>query len=132
VSKLAIDSPGHGDHKPPKKWRIWLAVTIGLLLCGVGMWWVMSNWSLGNSGTILLKLCWLALYVVVSYRINPKPDYSDVGWLGGLLNNPFRLSDNYNRWQSYLQAVLLPGKLMAYSLALTVFIGQHIYKRVKE
>jgi len=31
-----------------------------------------------------------------------------------------------------LQAVLLPGKLMAYSLALTVFIGQHIYKRVKE
>ena len=37
----------------------------------------------------------------------------DLGWFGGLLNDPFRYRDNINRQLLFLQIVLLPGRLLA-------------------
>ena len=133
VGNVEIDSPEEpDDQEPPRRWLIWLAIAIGLLLCGVGLWWVFYNLRYVSSGQIVLKLCWLTLYILASYKITARPDYSNVGWLGGLFDNPFRISDDYNRWLIYLQVLLLPGKLMAYSVVLTWFIGQQFYKKIKK
>jgi hypothetical protein len=38
-----------------------------------------------------------------------------VGWLGGLLNHPFRISDDVNRWLVIFFILLLPGKLVMFA-----------------
>ena len=47
----------------------------------------------------------------VAYFVNPKPDPSNVGWAGGLIDHPFRWSDDQNRMLLALNVVLLPGRL---------------------
>ncbi len=129
VGNVEVDSPEPDDEDPPKKWQIWLAVLVGLVLAGIGMWWAFYDLFQVGIGRAILKLCWLTLYVFASHKITARPDYSNVGWLGGLLNNPFRISDDFNRGLVYLQAFLFPGKLIAYSLILGWILMQRLYKR---
>lgn len=55
----------------------------------------------------------ISLYLFASFWISVKPNYQNVGWLGGLINHPFRISDNFNRSLIFLQIILLPGKLIS-------------------
>ena len=120
------------DDEPPKKWLIWLRTISGLALFGIGLYWVFYNIAYTNIGLILIKLGSLFLYILLSHLINAQPDYSNVGWLGGLIDNPFRISDDYNRWVVYLQALLLPGKLIAYSLAMSWWVSQYFWRKFRK
>ncbi len=132
VGKIEFNSPEPDDDEPPEKDLIWLAITIGLILVGIGLYWTFYNLSYGNSWQVSVKLCGLVLYVMISYSLRVKPDYSNVGWLGGLMDNPFRISDNFNRWLVYLQALLVPGKLIVYSLLMSWVVCQHGWKRFRK
>lgn len=133
VGKLGINSPEpDDDDKPPRKWLIWLAVVIGLLLLGVGLYWVFHNLFYVEAKSIILKLCNLALYILVGHLVTAKPNYTNVGWLGGVMDNPFRISDDYNRWLVFIEVILLPGKLIAYSLVMSWLLGQHLYKKLNK
>lgn len=55
----------------------------------------------------------LLLYSAVGYFILPEPEYSNVGWFGGFMNNPFKLSDNANRFLVFLVIILMPGRLIS-------------------
>jgi hypothetical protein len=35
-----------------------------------------------------------------------------MGWVRGIIDNPFRWSDDVNRFLFFVEAILLPGKLM--------------------
>lgn len=132
VGSVNVDTPESDDGKPPKKWSVWLTSAVGLFVTGVGLYWVFYNLSYAGAGPVILKLCCLTLYVLISHRITAKPDYTNVGWLGGLFDNPFRISDDANRWLIYLQALLFPGKLMAYSVVISYLVVKHLYKRRKK
>jgi hypothetical protein len=54
----------------------------------------------------------LALYLAASNVFNPSYDSSDVGWCGGLVDNPFSYSDDWNRGMRSLVFFFLPGKLV--------------------
>jgi hypothetical protein len=58
----------------------------------------------------------LALYLAASNVFNPTYDASDVGWFGGLVDNPFSWSDDYNRSMRGLVIFFLPGKLVGAAL----------------
>ena len=52
------------------------------------------------------------VYVVAGTLLRPKPDYSNVGWFGGLVDHPFRLSDDYNRFLIFLLLFLWPARVI--------------------
>ncbi|GAB4009599.1 hypothetical protein GCM10028808_18750 [Spirosoma migulaei] len=133
VGKLEVNPPEpDDDDDPPKKWLIWLSIIIGLLLLGIGLYWVFYNLFYVGARLVLFKLCFLVLYVLISHSVTATPDYTNVGWLGGLVDNPFRISDDYNRWLVFIQVILLPGKLIAYSLAMSWLLGKYLYKKLKK
>ena len=56
------------------------------------------------------------VYLMVAFLIQPEPDTDDMGWFGGLINNPFRITDNFNRFLLFLKILLLPGRLIAQAI----------------
>jgi hypothetical protein len=89
-------------------------VTASLLVGGIlyaYYWWGAEHpeWVLALAGGLLF-------YMLVGYCIRPRPDTSNIGWLGGLFDNPFRISDDINRLLIFLAVVLWPGGFMARSI----------------
>ncbi len=56
------------------------------------------------------------IYLVIAYWVHPQPDTSNIGWLGGLFDHPFRYSDDINRTMILLVIVLWPGRFVSESL----------------
>ncbi len=55
-------------------------------------------------------------YLLIAYFVLPEPDYGNMGWFGGLMDNPFRISDDLNRFLFFLRVLLIPGRFMARSI----------------
>lgn len=105
--------------KPVK--RVWLLIIVllGLVLLGC-----MIGFIIYYENRIILTLgCFL--YLFFCYFATPKPDYSNLGLFGGLIDHPFRISDDINRLLVFLSLVLLPGKLILFAL-------QTIYRIIKK
>src|SRR3954471_7578156 len=73
--------------------RVWVVLTI---IIGLGLLAFFIFFAFNNENKIL-SLSILFIYLIASYLLTPKPDTSNVGWFGGLMNNPLRVSDNFNR-----------------------------------
>jgi len=56
------------------------------------------------------------IYVAFSYLINPEPDLENLGVAGGLIDHPWRFSDDLNRLLLYAQCFLGPGRFVAESV----------------
>jgi len=71
----------------------------------------------GGQGEHLAAFAVVAgLYLGLGYSVHPEPDVSNLGWLGGLVNDPIHYTDNVNRQLLTLLVVLLPGRFLAESL----------------
>lgn len=133
VGKLEVNQKEPDDGgKRPKKWLIYLLTLIGLLLAGVGFYWVLYTRPHDSAGTIIVRLCCFALYVGTSHWVSPKPESTNMGWAGGLIDNPFRISDDYNRLLLLSQVLLLPGKFIAFGLIMGWLLGRHFFKWVSD
>ena len=53
------------------------------------------------------------VYLGLGYFVHPKADTSNLGWLGGTMDHPFRYSDDLNRGLLGLMIVLLPGRFVS-------------------
>lgn len=74
---------------------------------------VLQNFSVGNT---LIFLVILSIYCIVSYNFVPRPDTSNMGLLGGLIDHPFRYTDDANRFLLFLFIILYPGRFIATTL----------------
>ncbi|MDZ7680516.1 MAG: hypothetical protein U5J63_02110 [Fodinibius sp.] len=71
-----------------------------------------TNWQ--QQWGLYLGICLGEItYLILGFFVQPQPDSDDMGWFGGLINNPFRISDNFNRFLLFLKILLLPGYLIA-------------------
>lgn len=52
----------------------------------------------------------LAAYLLVAYFVRPRPTTTNIGWAGGLVDHPFRWSDDLNRGLLFLRVLLWPGR----------------------
>ncbi|MBD8489692.1 hypothetical protein IFO69_13125 [Echinicola sp. CAU 1574] len=66
--------------------------------------------EIGFSSIIIL------CYLLMSYYFKPKPDYDNVGIFGGIIDHPFRISDDFNRILIVLKILLIPGRYVASSI----------------
>lgn len=64
----------------------------------------------------------ITVYLLLAYFVHPRPDYDNLGWAGGIFDNPFRYSDDVNRLLVFLLVVLWPGRI-ASSAIVDMFRG---------
>ena len=81
------------------------AVLIGIMLGSWGSWGWLSFW-----------LVLLSIYLLAAHYLTPVPDYDNLGWFGGIFNNPFRYSDDLNWLLVFLMLLLLPGNIITVGL----------------
>ncbi len=96
--------------------------TVGRLLAAfvlfAAAWGVVFALSGGPSGGGVLALLLVsALYIIIGLNVHPTPDTSNLGWAGGLVNDPFRISDNINRNLLFFAVVLAPGRFAGEAIA---------------
>lgn len=78
------------------------------------------------SSTLLIEV----VYLFTAYFIKPEPDYSNMGWFGGFLDNPFRLSDGFNRFLFFLLLLLSPGRLISIGLVDFIKVMFLLFKKI--
>ncbi len=94
--------------------------------CGVFYITVMQNFSFIN---VMIFILVFTVYNIISYNYIPRPDTSNIGLLGGLIDNPFRYTDDLNRNLMFLSVFLLPGRFISTTLVQTFKLIRGIRKR---
>jgi predicted membrane channel-forming protein YqfA (hemolysin III family) len=84
---------------------------IALLLLG-GLFYITAGDRIGVGNVIVYGIIML-LYCSISYHVIPKPDTSNVGLFGGLVDHPFKFTDDLNRFLIFLSILLYPGRFIA-------------------
>jgi hypothetical protein len=77
----------------------------------------------------LLGFLLVSGYLWISYWVLVKPNYENVGWLGGLIDHPFRIPDDYNRFLIFLRLLLFPGKFLSQGMVVFWKLLQHQNKQ---
>ena len=108
----------HGEEPPRQtrpRWVLILRAAIGLAMIAAPL--VIASvgapFSLGHVGLVAM---FLVVYLGLAYYLRPTPDYSNMGWLGGVIDDPFRYSDDVNRFLWFLKLVLWPGRFATTSI----------------
>ncbi len=71
--------------------------------------------------TLLNCSVFIAIYLFIAFFIKPKPNRENIGWFGGLIDHPFRWSDDVNRMILILEVLLFPGKCLLLSFRIVFF-----------
>lgn len=102
---------------------IWLIIINSVISIGilVGVYVLIFSDGLDIVG-LFFYLGAMFIYCAVGYLIIPKPDYENIGWLGGLMDHPFRYSDDLNRFLIFLSAILYPGRFIATTVMMWVWL----------
>lgn len=107
---------GGFDPEPPKVVRNrLLSFVCFLLACGLlGAWFYFLGGRClpGRGGLFALAVLGTLAYLLVGFFFFPRPDWSNMGLLGGLIDRPFRYSDDINRMLFFLQILLWPGRVI--------------------
>ena len=108
---------GVGRPEGPQRSRGLVIFSFLLSAAGVGAayYFLFTRLENPDAPMVLSVLAGTMVYLGVGYLLRPKPDMSNLGWAGGLFNNPFRISDDVNRFLLFLKIVLLPGRFVAES-----------------
>lgn len=122
VGQVEVGGRGRGGR--PRS-GVLVCFGVAALLLGFWIYLVLGFWEIRSAA----GLGWIALatgvYLLAGYTVHPTPDYSNVGWLGGLFDHPFRYSDDINRFLIFLTVLLWPGRFVSESLVDMVGLVAH-------
>ena len=104
-----IDRNEEDAWQPQSRFLTWLLTLLGIGLFSFFIWGILK-WE--NKWLAFLSL---VIYLLLAWSITPKPAHQNMGWFGGLIDHPFRISDDFNRWLFIFALVLLPGKIILFS-----------------
>ena len=90
---------------------------ISLLLIGAFEYFVLFQQDSAFDFSRFFRInAFLMIYLLIASVIRIKPDYDNLGWVPFLFNNPFRISDNINRFLVILNLLFMPGKYISTSI----------------
>lgn len=90
---------------------------ISLIIIGIIEYlFVFQKDYLNNFSELLKVNAFLIFYLLIASIIRVRPDYDNLGWVPFLINNPFRFSDNINRFLVTLNLLFTPGKFISKSI----------------
>lgn len=105
----SIDSGAPGP-APYATGVILLRGAIGLAMMLVALYFLWRSHT-GWGGATLF-----AIYLVLAYLFDVQPDYTNMGMMGGLIDHPFRYSDDMNRGLAVMRLLLWPGRFAVASV----------------
>ena len=88
---------------------------ISVLLLGLWSYFILW-WTLRPGSSLIARILVTAIYLALGYFVHPEADTDNLGWFGGLMNNPFRFSDDINRFLLFLMILLWPGRFVSESI----------------
>jgi hypothetical protein len=95
------------------RWAVLVEFTLAMAAL-VGECYLLGKYASPLDAPKLVLAASLTLvYLIIAFFIAPRPNFRNLGWLGGWVDNPFQYSDNLNRGLLWLKLVLLPGRLIA-------------------
>ena len=110
------------EHKVRQKF-IPLRFAISMIIIGIFEYLLLFKTGYYSDLNHILKVnSFLIIYLLIAHFIRIKPDYDNLGWVPFLINNPFRFSDNINRFLVILNVLFMPGKYISKSIASIMFL----------
>lgn len=110
------ERPPCSEEERPQLTMVFLGLLITVSLVGLEIYLLRTlTPTISGRGWAVAAGCTLA-YVVLGTIIHPQPDTSDMGYFGGLVDNPFSFRDDANRFLLFLQVILLPAKLVSWTV----------------
>jgi hypothetical protein len=88
---------------------VFLRFLLALALLGGFFYAVLQFWPEPNWTHLLAGVF---VYLGIAWLIRPQADTTNLGWGGGLIDDPFRYSDDWNRNLLFFSLVLLPGRIV--------------------
>ncbi len=113
VGDIKFGGRGSDEKRP---WAIVFYFCLTILMIGGIYYLVHAIIGFVSFKSIAYTAAGVFLYCLVSYFISPQADTSNIGWLGGLVDHPFRYSDDLNRWLLFFALILFPGLFIAQSI----------------
>jgi hypothetical protein len=127
-----IKSTSEIEETQPSRFRFWATFIIGQTA-----FWFIIDWAKQES-FIENKTIWFiafSVYLFLALIMRPEPKYSNMGWLNGLIDNPFRITDDYNRMLFLTMIILYPGRIITesfiYLIQLMASFILYLFKDVK-
>jgi hypothetical protein len=122
-----VGSVDFGGRSRGNRPRVWVLVCFGLAVMLLGLWiyFVLGVWEVWSAAGLVRIALGTVLYLLLGYIAHPKPDHSNIGWMGGMFDNPFRYSDDINRFLIFMTALFLPGRFVSESLVDMVELVAH-------
>ncbi|MFY7899162.1 MAG: hypothetical protein ACOVNY_03185 [Chitinophagaceae bacterium] len=112
MGKISVDNLDDFQKDIPLFWQI-IIVLFGFAGIGWFFWITIVENEIMQSWKAIVVF---AVYLLIARYIKSKPNMRNMGLFGGLINHPFRYSDNINRMLFLLEAILFPGKIMVAAL----------------
>ena len=109
---MVAPSPNEGRNS--RKGPVFIKGIVALVLLAIPFYFIARN----SASETLLQTTGLVLlleiaYLLLAYHIRVEVDTDNLGWIGGLVNNPFSFKDDLNRGKLFLNLILAPGRVLA-------------------
>ena len=97
-----------------RRFSILLTALLALACLITPMIWQAFQTRSGLDALIIAGVVWIieAVYLVSAHYLILEPDMDNLGWSGGLMNDPFQFADNQNRIILFVKIILLPGRII--------------------
>ena len=116
----SVELGGRNRQRTPW-WVVLVCFGLAVLLLGLWIYLVLGYWRFRDPLSLIFITLGTIAYLFLGYFCHPNPDTSNMGWMGGLFDNPFRFSDDMNRFWIFLILILYPGRFIAESMVDMVF-----------
>lgn len=103
IGTLAHDTPIQVPELTPK-FFIWPIIAF-IIIC------LIEGFILAFSHSFIETVIF-GFYLTLSAVFAPKPNLDDIGFAGGLIDHPFKITDDINRHLLGIKILLAPGKFL--------------------
>lgn len=102
--------------KKQPKFNIYIHFVISIILL-IGYYYL----GLKNDEQFYLKkICIISIllisYLAIAFNYKIKPNFNNIGLFGTPINDPFKFSDNINRYNIFLELFLIPRRYISSSI----------------
>ena len=91
-------------------WALGMKTVASVAMIG-GIYYLAIQAGMGLKQGVILAIV-LAVYSFLGSTLRIEVADDNMGWAGGLFDNPFRYSDDINRFMLFLKIMLMPGYLL--------------------
>ena len=105
------------DHVAQKNEWVVVLKLFAATLMAAGLFWLPFHFlPLSGWHSVVVAAGAALIYVGLSFFFIPQANTDNLGWMGGMIDDPFHVSDDWNRSLMFFNTILGPGRFIAGTL----------------